>query len=93
MKNFSDANNQKDPWDKTYYVPGRWAVYITQAIAGGITSLLTAAVAVVVTILVILGGLWLAYVYLPANVFYIILAILMADIALGIVLRAVYKRR
>jgi hypothetical protein len=48
---------------------------------------------VIVTVLVILGGLYLAYVYLPLNIFYIILAVLVADIALGILFRAVFSRR
>jgi len=76
-----------------YYVPGSWVSYITQAVTEGITGVLTIAITVVVTILVLLGGLWLAYVYLPENVFYIILAVLIADVALGIVLRAVLSRK
>ncbi len=55
--------------------------------------MLTAGITVVVTILVLLGGLWLAYTYLPMSVFYIILAVLVVDMVLGIALRAFLSRR
>ena len=93
MKNYSEERNQKDEWNDGYYVPGGWVAFIVEAVTAGITNVVTLALIVVVSILVVLGGLWLAYVYLPASVFTLILAVLLADIALGIVVRAVAKRR
>lgn len=77
----------------TYYIPGSWVEIIAQAVTGSVTYIVSAAITVVVSILVLLGGLWLAYTYLPENIFYIILAVLIIDIAVGIVLRAVFFRR
>ena len=87
------ARRPDDQREFTYNFSSRWVTHITQAIIVGVTSVLTSAITVVVTILLLLGGLWLAYVILPINVFYIILAVLIADIALGIVLRSVFSRR
>ncbi|NIS83400.1 MAG: hypothetical protein GTO14_25115, partial [Anaerolineales bacterium] len=70
-----------------------WVTQIIQAVTAGITGVLTAGITVVVTILVLLGGLWLAYTYLPMSVFYIILAVLVVDMVLGIALRAFLSRR
>lgn len=93
MTTNTEARKPQDQREFTYYVPGRWVTLITHAVVGGITRVLTVAITIVVTILVLLGGLWLAYVYLPVNVFYIILAVLIADIALDIVLRSVLSRK
>jgi hypothetical protein len=90
--NFGSRNSQ-DEQDFTYLEPGRWVTFITQAVAAGITSVVTIVITAVVIILLLLGGLWLAYAYLPTNVFTIILAVLIADISLGIVLRSVLRRR
>ncbi len=93
MTTNSEARKPEDPRGFTFHIPGRWVTQITQAVTTGITGVLTAAITVVVTILVLMGGLWLAYTLLPMNVFYIILAVLVVDIVLGIVLRAVLSRR
>lgn len=93
MKNYTRARNQKDEWNDGYYVLGGWVAYITQAVIAGVTNVVALAITVVVSILVVLVGLWLAYVYLPANVFAIILVVLLADIALGIAVRVAVKRR
>lgn len=92
-KTYIETRKRENQREYTYYFPDRWVTYVTQAVAEGITKIVAAAITVVVTILVILGGLWLAYVYLPLNIFYIILAVLIADIAIGIVLRVVFLRR
>lgn len=88
-----ESRNPRDQQDFYYVVPGRWATSVAQAVAARITSVVTLTITAVVTILVLLGGLWLAYTYLPANVFTIVLAVLIADISLGIVLRIVLRRR
>jgi Flp pilus assembly protein TadB len=93
MTTRSETRKPKDQREYAYNIAGRWVTHITQFVTAGITSALTAAITVVVTILVLLGGLWLAYTYLPMNVFYIILAVLVVDMVLGIVLRAVLYRR
>lgn len=93
MKTYIETRKRENQREYTNYFPDRWVTYVTQAVAEGITKIVAAAITVVVTILVILGGLWLAYVYLPLNIFYIILAVLIADIAIGIVLRVVFLRR
>jgi hypothetical protein len=93
MKTNSESRRQDEHWEFGNYGSRRWVTYITQAVAVGITRIVATAITVVVAILVIIGGLWLAYEYLPVNVFYIILAVLIADIALGIVLRSVFARR
>ena len=90
--NFKSGKQGKDT-KYTFYIPGSWVTIIIQAVVGGITNIMTAVITVIVTILVILGGLWLAYIYLPLNIFYIILAVLIIDIAVGIILRAVFLRR
>lgn len=93
MTTDTESRRSEDRRESTYYVPSRWVASVTQAVTAGITIAVTAAITAVVTILLLLGGLWLAHIYLPANVFYIILAVLTVDIALGIVLRPVPSRR
>jgi hypothetical protein len=93
MKTYFQSRKPEKDRKYIYNFPGDWVTRITQAIAAGITNVVVAAITIFVTALVILGGLWLAYIYLPANIFYIILAVILADIALGIVLRAVFSRR
>lgn len=85
--------NFEDREEFTYHIPNRWLTYITYAISGAITRVVVATITAMVIILVILGGLWLAYNYLPINVFYIIVAVVVVDMALGIILRAVLSRR
>lgn len=91
--NFDTRKHGRERKINYIYLSSQWVAFIIQAIVGGITNIVVAAVTVVVTILVIVGGLWLAYIYLPPNTFYIILAVLIVDIALGIILRAVFLRR
>lgn len=93
MKTHFEPNNSEDFWGSTYYIPGRWAAYVTHLIAVSITSFIAAIITLIVAFVVIFGGLWLAYLYLPVNIFTIILAVLAVDITLGIVVRALIKRR
>jgi hypothetical protein len=93
MNTKDETGNPKYQWEFTYGIPSRWVTYITYAMAGTITSVVAAAITAVAIVLVLLGGLWVAYAYLPVHVFYIILAVLVADMLLGIVLRAVLSRR
>jgi hypothetical protein len=93
MKIIFETRKQGADRKFTYFSsPNHLATNIAETIIGGITNIVAAAVTVVVTLLILLGGLWLAYLHLPGNIFYIILAVLIADIALGIVLRAVFLR-
>ncbi|NIM94530.1 MAG: hypothetical protein GTO18_12585 [Anaerolineales bacterium] len=93
MTTNSETRKPEGTREFTYSIPGSWVAYITQGVTAGITSVVTVAITVVVTILVLLGGLWLAYRYLTMNVFYIILAVILVDLALGFVLRAILSRR
>lgn len=71
----------------------RWIRYVVGAISAGVTSAVTAVITVITITAVLIGGLWLAYTYLPLNVFHIILAVLLVDILAGILLRALFARR
>jgi hypothetical protein len=93
MATKSETRSPEDRREYAYYVPGPWVTYVTTTVALGITRALAVAITVGVAILVLVGGLWLAYTYLPMNVFYIILAVLVADIVFGMVLRVVLSRR
>jgi hypothetical protein len=93
MKHKFESGRHEDQWEFIHFFPGRWANEFTQSITVWITGVVTTVTAVVVMILVLVGGLWLAYVYLPANIFYIVLALIIADVALGIVLRSFLPRR
>jgi hypothetical protein len=66
---------------------------IVRAVSLAITSVVTIGIAILVTLVILVLGAWLAYVTLPLNIFRILAVILLADIALGIVIRAVYTRR
>lgn len=92
-ENFETRKQGTDRKHSYYLFSGLLATYIAKEIVGRITNVVAAAVTVVVTLLILLGGMWLAYLHLPGNIFYIILAVLIADIALGIILRAVFLRR
>lgn len=85
--------DSRDQDEFVRFIPGRWAREVTLLVTAWITSVVSVAISAVVTIVVLLGGLWLAYVYLPINVFYILIAVLMVDIALGILLRYVFARK
>lgn len=87
MTSNSESRNTQDQRKSVYFLYGRWVSLVAQSVSAAIAIAVAAAVTVVVTVLVLLGGLWIAYSYLPANIFYIILAVLIADIALGIILR------
>lgn len=93
MKTNSEGAKRKKQNDFVFYVPSQWVAYFTQLIVEGVTNVVVTAITVVVTILVVFGGLWLAYVYLPLNIFYIILVVLTVDIILGILLRSIFIRR
>jgi hypothetical protein len=66
---------------------------ITYAISGAVTSAVAAVITAITIVVVLLGGLWLAYTYLPLSVFTIIAAVLAADILLGFAVRAYVKRK
>jgi ABC-type spermidine/putrescine transport system permease subunit I len=78
----------QDEFGNFYSVEG-----ITRAVSLAITSVVTIGIAILVTLVVLVLGVWLAYVYLPPTWFKVLVIILLVDIALGIVIRAVYKRR
>lgn len=67
----------------------RWANYVANLVTGSLTALITA----ITIVIVVLGGMWLAYTYLPFNVFLIIAVVIVADILLGIAVRAYLRRR
>jgi hypothetical protein len=91
MKNESKTLNDRRVF--AYDIPSGWVTYITHAVTGVITSIVAAVITTIAAILVLAGGLWLAYTYLPMRVFHIILAVLGVDLVLGIVLRAVLSHR
>ena len=87
------TQKSNSPWKFTYDSSNRWVNYITYAVSGAITNVVAATVTVVAIVFVLLAGLWLVYTYLPLHVFHIVLAVLVADIVLGIFLRALRNRR
>lgn len=93
MKTKFKGSKQENKNEFTFFIPGQWVANITWMITEGVTNIVTIATTVIVTLLVIFGGLWLAYVYLSMNIFYIILAVLAVDITLGVILRVVFLRR
>lgn len=70
-----------------------FAGWVTRGISLIITYMVSGVIAVLVTIVVIVGGLWLAYVYLPLSIFQVILAVLLIDFLGGLALRYFFKRR
>lgn len=93
MTTNSDARGSKDEQETIYSFSERLVIFITLMVFAGITGILAGLITVIVTVVVLLGGLWLAYTYLPLNVFYIIIAVLIADITLGVVLRIFRPRK
>ncbi len=93
MTTNNGTRKSNSSWEFGYNSTNRWVNYITYAVSGAVTTVVAAVVTVVTIVFVLLAGLWLAYTYLPSNVFHIVLAVLAADILLGIVLRAFLKRR
>ncbi len=91
--NFEQREPGTDRKHSYYFFHSLLATNLAQEIAGGITNIVATGVTMVVTFIVLLGGLWLAYTYLPENIFYIVLAVLIADAALGIILRVVFLPR
>lgn len=77
----------------SYSFTDRWVSAFIYAMSGAITSALAAAITAITIVLVVLGGLWLAYTYLPLNVFILIAAVLAADILLGFAARIYVRRR
>ncbi len=72
-----------------YYVPSNLVAQIT----ADVTSVVTVAISLVTTILILAGGVWLLYTYVPTEIFNIIMAVLLVDILLGITLRYLVLRR
>jgi len=87
------AQESNRNWRFTYGVTDRWVNAFTYAITGAVTTVVATAITAITIVVVVLGGLWLAYTYLPLNVFTIIAVVLAADILIGIGLRAYLKRR
>ena len=88
-----ESRKSEDQREFIFYSPDRWINFITQYVVAGITKVVTSIITVMVIFLVLLGGLWLVYTYLPANVFKIVLAVLIADISLGIIVRSIQWRK
>ncbi|MFQ5922679.1 MAG: hypothetical protein ACE5M4_07520 [Anaerolineales bacterium] len=93
MTTNNGTRKSNSSWEFGYNSTNRWVNYITHAVSGAITIVVAAVLTVITIVFVVLAGLWLAYTYLPLNVFTIIVAVLIADIVLGIVLRAFLKRK
>jgi hypothetical protein len=88
-----DSRKSQDQREIIFYSPDRWMNFIIQYVVAGITKVVTSIITVTVIFFVLLGGLWLVYSYLPGNVFKIVLAVLIADILLGIIVRYIQSRR
>ncbi len=78
----------RDEFGNFYSVEG-----ITRAVSLAITGVVTIGIAILVTLAFLVLGVWLAYVYMPPTLFKALAIILLVDIALGIAIRAAYKRR
>jgi hypothetical protein len=85
--------NTEDLKNGDFYIPGGWVASLIQAITAGVTGVITGTITIIAAVMLFIGGLWLAYLYLPVNVFTIILVVIVADIALGVILRALLKYR
>ena len=81
MHNWSDENK--------YWTAGE----ISRAVTLVITSALTVAIAIPVAILIIAILGWLSDTYLPPTLFTILAIVVLADIALGVVVRIFRSRR
>lgn len=93
MKDNFERRPVTDKQHSHYFFLPFLAAYTAQKISGIITNIVAVTVTVVVTILVLLGGLWLVMIYLPVNIVNILIAVIIADITLGIVLRATLLSR
>lgn len=89
----NETNNQEKHGGHTVYLPGSYVISLIWAVTVGTTGIVALLITVIVTLLVIISGLALAYIYLPASVFNLIAFVLAADILLGITLRALLRRR
>jgi biotin transporter BioY len=76
-----------------YYIPSSWVAQFARTLTKEITRVVTVAVTLVTTILILIVGGWLLYTYLPATTFNIIIAVILADILLGIMVRFIMHRR
>jgi hypothetical protein len=75
------------------YYSARWVSHIIYAITAVITKGVAFAITVIVSLIVLVGGFWLAYTYLPTKFFNIIALVVFADILLGVAVRFVHTRR
>ena len=92
----NEFNNQPYNGREFYDDSAGWVAQITRILTMEITWIVTLAISFVVTLLVLAGGVWLMSTYLPANIFTIIMGVILLDILLGIVVRFVvlhYRRR
>lgn len=75
------------------YIPPQWVAQITSAITDEVIRAVIVTVSVVTAILILAGGVWLLNTFVPPKIFNIILAVILADILLGISLRYLVVRR
>jgi putative flippase GtrA len=92
MTSSNRTQESNSAWEFRYDSSNRWANFVTYLVSAAITNAVVVAITVIAIILVPLVGLWLVYTYLPLPVFHIVLAVLIADIVLGIVLRTLKNR-
>ena len=88
-----DGDQGKRGEELRFFSLDRLILEITNAVVIAITMFVTMGITIAVSILVVFGGLWLAYVYLPENVFRLIFLVVLVDILVGITLRFILSRR
>ncbi len=93
MANAFRNNRSQNESEFHYYEPSDWVTQITYAISAGITRVVIVAISLVTTVLILAGGVWLLYTYVPADIYNIIIAVLLVDILLGIMVRYFVLRR
>ena len=91
MNTTNSNENSRGGRDIYTYLSTRWLFEVVEALTVGISNFLTVVISVVVTLLSVIGGLWLAYRYLPGKTFNLIALVVAADVLLGLVLRSVFR--
>ena len=91
----STENHHKKQQDRQQFDsdPDRWLAALIGLITMTITGLIAAGVTILVTLLVLVGGVWLMHQVLPPTVFTILMVVLAVDIVLGLLIRAFVRRR
>lgn len=93
MNKNNETREPRRRWTSVHVGRDHWLSLIAYAVTVAVTAAAASAVTAVTVVLVLAAGLWLAYLYLPGNVFSAVLAVLVADVSLGIVIRATRKRK